>query len=257
MFRLSVVRKLGLVAVRDPAGRGGAMRKRTVVLLLTVVFLLGGSPLFHAQMTTADPDPPGETTFNTSPVSANGVCIVDQSSLSENAPMAAFEQTDLAQSFTPAQDSSCGARAKLRANFGNGQPGDVTIELWDALPNAGGVLLASGTDPGVLAGQFADVTWPTVLITPGMQYFLVFTSTNLSLAVAGDTNNPYPGGHVYANAGYSPFPDFDYTFETLYEFQSGDDMPASSPLGLLVLLAILMTVSWAILRPRWGARHPT
>jgi hypothetical protein len=38
---------------------------------------------------------------------------------------------------------------------------------------------------------------------------------------------------------------------------SDDDVPASSPLGLLVLLAILMTVSWAILRPTWGARHPT
>ena len=35
-----------------------------------------------------------------------------------------------------------------------------------------------------------------------------------------------------------------------------DDVPASSPLALLVLLAILMTVSWAILRPKWGARHP-
>ena len=36
-----------------------------------------------------------------------------------------------------------------------------------------------------------------------------------------------------------------------------EPVPASSPLGLLVLLAILMTVSWAILRPKWGARHPT
>ncbi len=35
------------------------------------------------------------------------------------------------------------------------------------------------------------------------------------------------------------------------------EVPASSPLALLVLLAILMPVSWAILRPTWGARHPT
>jgi hypothetical protein len=41
------------------------------------------------------------------------------------------------------------------------------------------------------------------------------------------------------------------------EFQGGADTPASSPLGLLVLLAILMTVAWAILRPKWGARHPS
>jgi len=42
-----------------------------------------------------------------------------------------------------------------------------------------------------------------------------------------------------------------------FELQGGGDVPASSRSGLLVLLAILMTVSWAILRPKWGARHPT
>ena len=36
----------------------------------------------------------------------------------------------------------------------------------------------------------------------------------------------------------------------------GDDVPASSSLGLFVLLAILMTVSWDILKRKGGARHP-
>ena len=36
-----------------------------------------------------------------------------------------------------------------------------------------------------------------------------------------------------------------------------NDVPASSPLSQVVLLVILMTVSWAILRPKWGTRHPT
>ena len=35
----------------------------------------------------------------------------------------------------------------------------------------------------------------------------------------------------------------------------GGGVPASSPLGVLVLLAILMTVSWAILRPKDRTRH--
>ena len=35
-----------------------------------------------------------------------------------------------------------------------------------------------------------------------------------------------------------------------------EPVPASSLLPLLVLLAILMTVSWAILRPKWGSRFP-
>ena len=50
-------------------------------------------------------------------------------------------------------------------------------------------------------------------ITPNTTYYLVF-SGNSTLAIEGDTNNPYPNGQVYANPGYGSFPTFDYTFRT-------------------------------------------
>jgi len=141
-------------------------------------------------------------------------CGVDQSSLSNTVCMAIFSQTDLAQSFIPALPFSCGATIGLRAGFGN--PGAVTIQLWDALPNAGGVLLASGTDPGAAPGGFATVNWPNVPVTPGNTYYLVFLAdaAGQGMCIGGDTNDPYPFGNVFANPGYTPFPTFDYTFET-------------------------------------------
>lgn len=199
--------------------------------------VLGLASPLGAQMThPSNETTPGPIQTNIPPAPLGG-CEVDQSSLTENAPMARFSQTDLAQSFTPAVNDSCGARIKLREGFGNGLPGDVTIELWDALPNAGGVLLASGTVLGVSANEFAEVTWPSVPIVAGTEYFLVFTCTNGSLAVAGDTTNPYPGGIVYANPGYGPFPFFDYTFETLAE--GGAGVPALRTWGLIALAIIL------------------
>src|SRR5690606_26335207 len=35
---------------------------------------------------------------------------------------------------------------------------------------------------------------------------------SVSACMGGTTFNSYPGGHLYANAGYGPFPDWDYTF---------------------------------------------
>ena len=130
--------------------------------------------------------------------------VVDQQSLSNTTCMALFSQTDLAQSFVPSLLSS-----------NNAGIGDVTIALYDNLPNAGGVLLASGTALGVLAGNWADAIWPEVPVTPGNTYYIVFTGTNSNQCVAGDTSNPYPDGIVFANSGYTPFLGFDYTFKTI------------------------------------------
>lgn len=142
------------------------------------------------------------------------VCGVDQSSLTNPVCMAIFNQTDLAQSFIPSLPFSCGATIELSSGIGS--PGAVTIELWDALPNAGGNLLATGTDPAAVPGGFAVVNWANVAVTPGNTYFLVFTAdaAGQGMCIAGDTANPYPFGNVFANPGYNPFPGFDYTFES-------------------------------------------
>lgn len=139
---------------------------------------------------------------------------VDQANLIDNAYMAAFSQTDLAQSFIPAQNSICGASVYTYA--GAGSNGDLTISLYSNLPNAGGVLLASGVSVNAGSGMWADVYWTPVSVTPGVTYYLVFTCTNGGMGLDGDVNNNYPGGNVYANGGYGPFPGFDYTFQTFY-----------------------------------------
>ena len=126
--------------------------------------------------------------------------------------MAGFDQLDLAQSFQQTNDNISGAGILLMV--GIGATDNVTISLWDGLPNAGGTLLASASAMGT-AGEWVDVFWGYYPITPETTYFLVFDG-NMTLGVAGDTNNPYPHGHVYANPGFQPFTGFDYAFRTYY-----------------------------------------
>jgi PEP-CTERM motif len=156
--------------------------------------------------------------------------IVDQSQLSDTVVMASFEQTDLAQSFQQTHDNIVGASIGLSADFGDGGTGDITISLYDQLPNQGGTLLASGTAYGVAAGEFATVSWNEVFITPDTTYYLVFTSTDNTLGVGGDVNNPYSRGQVYANSGFRSFPDYDYTFQTFAQA-----VPEPSGLMLMAL----------------------
>lgn len=126
--------------------------------------------------------------------------------------IAGFYQTDIAQSFVPTQSNISGASVTLFNNpAGNG---DITISLYSDLPNNGGVLLASGTATNVSAGGTATVSWPTVYVSPLATYYLVFTSSNTSLSLAGDIADPYPGGQSYANAGYQPQAGDDYAFST-------------------------------------------
>jgi hypothetical protein len=163
-----------------------------------------------------------DNAFEILTLSGDGDCIIDQDQPSDTTCMAFFSQTDLAQSFKQAHDSICGAGLKFRTS---GSGGMVTIEVWDGLPNAGGNLLTSGSGMG-MPGQWLDVFWPTIAITAGQTYYLVFYDDGSSgLCVSGDTSNPYPDGIVYANPGYQPFPGFDYTFRTYYETVAQEPCP--------------------------------
>lgn len=136
--------------------------------------------------------------------------VIDQNSPSNTVHMAGFAQNNLAQSFQQAASNISGAGIMLQAGVGNQDT--VTISLWDALPNAGGNMLASGSTNGT-AGTWSDVFWSPVSITPDTSYYLVFTG-NTSLGIAGNTSNPYSRGQVYANSGYGSFASYDYTFHT-------------------------------------------
>jgi hypothetical protein len=166
-----------------------------------------------------------------------GTIVVDQSQLSDTVYMANFEQTDLAQSFIPSFGNVAGASVGLQAGIGDGSGGDITIALYDNLPNAGGNLLASGTDPAVLAGQLATFMWTPVTVVAGNTYYLVFTSTDNTLGVGGDTTNPYPSGELFANGGYQAFPVYDFTFQTFSDASVPEPSTAAAVIFGLGLLA--------------------
>jgi len=138
---------------------------------------------------------------------------IDQNQPSGPTYMAAFAQTDLAQSFMQTYDNIAGAGILLQTGIGTSD--NVTIQLWDALPNAGGTMLIEASATGT-AGQWVDVFWGALEITPANTYYLVFTGNN-TLGITGDLNNPYPNGNVFANPGYGPFPNYDYAFRTYYD----------------------------------------
>jgi hypothetical protein len=138
---------------------------------------------------------------------------IDQNQPDASVYMAGFSQTDLAQSFQTQQGLLPTVGAGIFLQPGVGGTDNVRISLWTALPNAGGTMLAQGQTMGT-QGQWVDIIFDTpVLLTPNTTYYLVFDG-NLSLGIAGSTANPYPHGHVFANPGFSPFPNFDYTFRT-------------------------------------------
>jgi hypothetical protein len=147
--------------------------------------------------------------FNPAPLSNE----IDQNQPSGPAYMAAFAQGDLAQSFQQTHGNISGAGILLKA--GTGTSDNVTIQLWNALPNAGGTMLAEASETGT-QGQWVDVFWTAVEITPATTYYLVFTG-NTTLGITGDLNNPYPYGWVFANPGYNPFTSYDYAFRTYYD----------------------------------------
>lgn len=138
---------------------------------------------------------------------------IDQNQPSGPVYMAGFAQGDLAQSFMQTNENISGAGILLQASVGSSD--NVTIQLWDNLPNAGGTMLAEASATGT-AGTWVDVFWAAVEITPATTYYLVFTG-NSTLGIAGDTANPYPNGNVYANSGYQPFTGYDYAFRTYYD----------------------------------------
>jgi hypothetical protein len=174
-----------------------------------------------------------------------GAQIVDQEDLTNDAPLVVFAQTDLAQSFQQSVNDIDGASIFLANNFSDEQQTTITIQLWDNLPNAGGNELTQGSVTLTGDGQWADVSWADQAITAGSTYYLVYLSTDLSYAIAGDEFNGYPNGEAYANPGYTPLPSLDYTFQT---FRAG---ATPEPITCTVLgLGALMP----FLRRRRGSR---
>ncbi len=158
--------------------------------------------------------------------------ILDQNQPSGPTYMAAFNQTDLAQSFQTQQSTMPTIGAGILLQAGVGTSDTVVIELWTTLPNAGGSMLASGSAIGT-QGDWVDVFWDGggVLLDADTTYYLHFTG-NTTLGIAGDTSGPYQFGHVFANPGFGEFTNFDYAFRTWVA------VPAPGALALLGLAGL-------------------
>ena len=156
--------------------------------------------------------------------------VIDQNQPSGVVYMAGFSQGDLAQSFMQTNANISGAGILLQPDIGTTDT--VTISLWNLLPNqAGALMLATASATGT-AGQWVDVFWGLVPIAPATTYYLVFTG-NTTLGIAGDTNNPYAFGQVYANPGFQSWPIYDYAFRTYY-----NDVTATAPTSLSAIKAL-------------------
>jgi len=164
-----------------------------------------------AQCTPSISQSPAVIPCNGSGTLTANVPSMDIDQPSNTVCMANFSQTDVAQSFIAVSSTMCGAGIYLTSGSGSAT---VTLTLYNLLPNAGGVIMASGSVAVPGPGVWADVTWPPTAVTPGNTYYIVFTSTNGGICIGGSTSNPYSGGMVYANAGFGAFPSYDYTFHT-------------------------------------------
>jgi len=159
---------------------------------------------------------------------------IDQNQPDAFFDMANFSQTDLAQSFKQSANNIDGAGIRTAPSVGAGD--NLTISLYNNLPNQGGNLLASGTYMNAQAGQWVDVFWNPVNITSGSTYYLVFTSNNNTMGISGSIFNPYPDGESYANPGYQGFSGYDYAFRTYH----GAITPEPAPIAALGIGAVCL-----------------
>jgi hypothetical protein len=139
--------------------------------------------------------------------------IIDQDQESHTRTLDLFSDGGLAQSFQQTADNVAGAGIYLSAN-GLG-PVDISISLWDALPNQGGAELATGRDTTFSNSHWFDVSWTPVEVTANHTYYLVFTEAYpTNYGIAGDFTNPYGGGIAYAGDGFVSHSGVDYAFRT-------------------------------------------
>lgn len=144
---------------------------------------------------------------------ASAGVFIDQNQPSSSTNIASTAQSDLAQSFqTQTADVISGAGVFIQ-EYDLTVISEITISLWDNLPNAGGVQLASGIATVASGDEWADAFWDAVAIDTDTTYYLVFES-EANMILGGDTSDPYAFGNVFANPGFQPFEAFDYAFRT-------------------------------------------
>jgi hypothetical protein len=162
--------------------------------------------------------------------------VVDQQQLVDAARVASG--AGIAQAFVPSGNNVSGASVETDKHVAGS--GNVTISLWDALPNQSGAnMLATVMVPNVPQGQWVNVSWSPVTVTPGNTYFLAFSSTYAFEGFAGSSGNTYPS-LAYAN-NYTALPNNDFAFKTLTQ------VPEPGTLALFGLGGLAL---WSLARRR-------
>lgn len=146
--------------------------------------------------------------------STHGAQAVDQEQVGDTECVNGLWAPESAQSFRPAQENMLGAGFYMSPSIGI--PEILTIELWSALPTAGGSLLASGQSPAA-PGEWVDVFWDQVPVIPDRAYYLVVYGSIGSLCLAGERFSIYDRGLCYAGPGFPELPLYDYAFHTFYD----------------------------------------
>ncbi|MCP4507227.1 MAG: hypothetical protein GY826_12670 [Fuerstiella sp.] len=127
--------------------------------------------------------------------------VIDQVQVLEGDKRSA--DTQQFQSFQPTEDNLTGASVKVSSQYiGSVNPGsgDVTLSLYDTLPQTGVNPMATAMVSGVLPGQWAEVSFePEISVTADSIYYLKFSSSNPDFQFAGTKLDSYPQGTWYLN----------------------------------------------------------
>ena len=140
---------------------------------------------------------------------------IDQNAATTTGVMAGWEQLPLTQSFQQSAANVSGAGIFLQPSNGSywGNVGQVTIKLFDKLPNNGGTALAQGIGLAPHGGGWFDLYWGPVAVVPNFTYFLTFDLSYMQ-GIAGDAGNGYSRGQLYLGPGFVSIPEYDFTFRT-------------------------------------------
>ena len=148
----------------------------------------------------------------------SGVCEIIETNPCE-LPELAIDQSEgvecmtgvsegVAQSFTATVAASAGAGVKFLAPSNSL---NVTISLWDNLPNQEGNMLATKTAQTV-GENWVEVFWDQVIpLEIDEVYYLVIDGDYGLPCLSGSTEDVYPGGQMYGT-DYVPHSEFDITF---------------------------------------------
>ena len=163
---------------------------------------------------------------------SEALIVLDQSQPDNAIRIANLTNRFSAQSFKQESNNISGAGIFFDAT--KGVQDVVTISLWDNLPVLGTETKLASASGVATSGNWFDVFWSPVTVTPETTLFLTFEGTNNSLALQGSIANPYSRGIAYANAVFNPFPAFDYAFRTYADDGSSSSNVVPEPATMLL-----------------------